>query len=336
MSLEGTRVAAMGLVLLSSLAAAASSQETPRAVRNDIPQAGIEFLVLRHQKLIQGSHQRFYELSRAGVWPLFEEIGARIVGQWQVVHPDGNDPGGGNPSEGYDEGYRLARYRSHNHWLATRQTEQMAGNGPDLQASRAALAARRELLLGSNGAIFLQGSTTPGGPYFLAGLDETYEVEKDPRRLAYDAPRPVRHERSKPGEEILTLRYFRIAKGTFEEFHRLSRDGVWPYFEKMGARIVGQWLVVHPATSDSPDYDEAYMLVRYASHEHWQATRPNIMDRLGGNGPDYELCQEALRRRRSLTLETSVRFLQGFMYPSPPIYLPALDESYRLLEPEQR
>ena len=348
MSLEGTRVATMGLVLLLSLAPAASPQEAPQAVRNDVPQAGIEFLVLRHQKLIKDSHQRFYELSRAGVWPLFEEIGARVVGQWQVVHPHGDDPalgddpapgddpGDGGQSEDYDEGYRLARYRSHNHWLATRRAEQMAGNGPDLQASRAALAARRELLLGSDGAIFLQGSMAPGGPYFLAGLDEIYEVEEDPRRLADDAPRPVRHERSKPGEEILTLRYFKIAKGTFEEFNRLSRDGVWPYFEKMGARIVGQWLVVHPAASDSPDYDEAYMLVRYASHEHWQATRPNIMDRLGGNGPDYELCQEALRRRRSLTLETSVRFLQGFMYSSPPIYLPALEESYRLLEPEQR
>ena len=111
----------------------------------------------------------------------------------------------------------------------------------------------------------------------------------------------------------------------------------------MGARIVGQWKVLYPAvpggagaqsqTSESPDHDEAYMLVRYASFEHWQATRPPVMDHLGGNGPDYELCRDSLARRRALTIETSVRFLEGEMYQSPPMYLPALDEAYRRVEP---
>ena len=49
----------------------------------------------------------------------------------------------------------------------------------------------------------------------------------------------------------------------------------------------------------------------------------------GGNGPDYEACVEALERRRDLTLDTSVRFLRGHFYGSPPVYLPPLDETYR-------
>ncbi|MYF94576.1 MAG: hypothetical protein F4210_03515, partial [Holophagales bacterium] len=93
-------------VALLVCAVALPAQEPPRPVRNDIARAGEEFLVLRHQKLQKGTHERFFELSRDGVWPIFEKIGSRVVGQWQVVHPDG----GG--SADFDEGYRLARYRS--------------------------------------------------------------------------------------------------------------------------------------------------------------------------------------------------------------------------------
>ena len=324
---------------LAALPFTTAAQEAPQPVRNDVAQAGREFLVLRHQKLVKGSHQRFYELSRKGVWPLFEKIGTRVVGQWQVTYPEGGGP------EDYDEGYRLARYRSYNHWQATRHAQDLAGNGPDLLASRKALEARNQLRLDSNGPIFLLGSTASGGPYYFPGLQESYEPIQDAVGLANGAPLPVRHGQAKPGQEVVTMRYFKIKKGTFEEFNRLSRDGVWPFFEKMGARVIGQWLVLHPPVGEagsrarsaqpspgSPEYDEAYMLVRYASYDHWQATRPAVMAQLGGNGPDYELCQESLDRRRQLTLETSVLFLQGFLYHSPPVYLPALDENYRLIE----
>ena len=40
-------------------------------------------------------------------------------------------------------------------------------------------------------------------------------------------------------------------------------------------------------------------MTRYASVEHWRATRG--MAALGGNGPDYENAVAALRLRRELT-----------------------------------
>ncbi len=158
---------------------------------------------------------------------------------------------------------------------------------------------------------------------------------------AQETPRPVRNDIARAGEEFLVLRHQKLEKGAHERFFELSREGVWPYFEKNGTRIVGQWRRVYPTpdaldrggtavgATESADLDEVYMMARYASYEHWQATRPAVMARLGGNGPDYQACVEALERRRDLTLETSVRFLRGHFYGSPPVYLPPLDETYR-------
>jgi hypothetical protein len=334
---RGRFVAAVAFLLQTLSPTLIAAQEPPTPVRHDVARAGNEFLVLRHQKLVEGSHEDFEEISRRGVWPFFEGIGTRVVGQWKIVHPEGDGP------TGYEEGFRLARYRSYNHWAHTRRGIELAGNGGDFDANRLALQQRGELRLDSDGPIFLEGSMAPGGPYYHPGLDETYELVGSETELDPDSPKPVRRGAAVNSEqELLTLRRFRIVKGTFEEFNRLSREGVWPYFEKMGARIVGQWKVVHPElpvgagqigqTTESTDYDEAYMLVRYASHPHWKATRPSVMDALGGNGPDYDLCRESLRRRAELTLETSVRFLAGELYNSPPVYLPALEERYLLVD----
>ena len=143
----------------------------------------------------------------------------------------------------------------------------------------------------------------------------------------------MRNDVAQPGREVVTLRIWKIDKGAFEEFNRASREGVWPYFEKIGARIIGQWKVIYPPRStmtESPDYDEVLMMTRYASYEHWQATRRPAG--LGGNGLDYEKMREALAIRRALTQETSVKFLQGWMYSSPPIFMPGLGERYRRIE----
>lgn len=305
------------------------SAEAPLPVRNDVARGGEELLILRHQKLVKGSHHAFYRASRDGVWPWFEKIGTRIVGQWQVIHPDGE---GGN--EEHDEGYRLARYRSYEHWVETRQGQNLGGNGPDLQKSRASLRERSQFLLGSDAAYFLEGHMAPGGPYYLPGLGESYEpADRDSKSDAADAPRPVRNSSALAGVEIVAMRFWKIKKGTFDEFFEASVQGVWPYFEKIGARVIGQWKVVHPPASESeesPDYDEVIMMTRYASYDHWKATRRGV--ELGGNGPDYEAMREAIALRRSLSLETSVIFLQGNMYHSPPVYLPGLGESYRRAE----
>lgn len=156
---------------------------------------------------------------------------------------------------------------------------------------------------------------------FVGGLKESTTIA--------NAPKPVRNDVAQPGEEILTLRYFKIKKGTFPEFLKASQEGVWPFFEKLGARVVGMWQVIHSEVeggTENPDYDEVYLMTRYASVEHWAASREP--QKHGGNGPDWEACRKALETRRALTLETRVTFLQGSTWQSPPVFMPGLDEKY--------
>jgi hypothetical protein len=56
-------------------------------------------------------------------------------------------------------------------------------------------------------------------------------------------PQPVRNDVAQGGEEVITIRYFRIKKGTFEQFLKASQEDVWPYFDKIGARVIGMWKV---------------------------------------------------------------------------------------------
>lgn len=138
----------------------------------------------------------------------------------------------------------------------------------------------------------------------------------------------VRNDVHQGGREIVTLRYWRIQKGSADRFIEASLDGVWPYFEKIGARVIGMWRVIGrngpPGQGDSeePDYDEIYLATRYASVEHWRATRRAV--EMGGDGPDWEKCQTALALRRSLTLETHVQFLEGTMAPNGPYFMPGM------------
>ena len=148
---------------------------------------------------------------------------------------------------------------------------------------------------------------------------------------------PVRNNVHQPGHEITTLRYFRIKKGGFPEFRRVSEEGVWPYFEKMGVRVVGLWQVVPgPREDEGParEYDEVYLMSRYAGMKHWLATRHTA--RHAGNGPDWQKQQEAARVRRSMILETRVLFLEGGLAPNGPYFMPGLEEYYQeIVEQEE-
>ncbi len=162
---------------------------------------------------------------------------------------------------------------------------------------------------------------------FVGGLEE---------RPAEDAaqPKPVRNDVAQPGEEIVTLRYFKIEKGVFPKFLEASQQGVWPYFEKLGARVIGMWKVIHPPETENragAAYDEVVLMTQYASLDHWRATRETTEH--GGNGPDWRKCKAALDYRRSVTIETNVRFLQGSTWDNPPWFMPGLDEEYKRLAP---
>jgi hypothetical protein len=146
---------------------------------------------------------------------------------------------------------------------------------------------------------------------------------------------PVRNLTAKKGEEVVTIRYFKIRKGSFPQFLAASQNGVWPYFEKIGARIVGMWEVIPDPQSGgaSRDYDEAYLVTRYASLEHWSATRNAAA--LGGDGPDYAAMQTALALRQSLTIETKVTYMKGATGPLGPIFLPPTGEKFTSVMPGQ-
>ena len=315
-------------VLASAVPAGlAQPDPVPLAVRNDVPQPGEELLVLRHQKLRSGGHEAYFRLSQEGVWPWFEKIGSRIVGQWKVIYPDGAPS-----SEGHEDGYRLARYASYEHWKATRQGQRLGGNGPDYQRSRAALRERTHYAEGSDGAHFLQGVTAATRVYYMPGAAESYEpVDAE----SESDTRPVRNDRNWPAPEIVALVRWKIAKGKAETFIAAGQDKVWPYLEKVGARVIGRWRAVYPPESgfpENPAYDEVFEMVRYAGYEHWKAARPQEIAAMGGDGPDYGAYREALELQEALSSDRSVSFLQGYMYHSPPKFLPGLGERYRKSE----
>ncbi len=322
----------IGLTLLAVavLGSAVSAQEAApaRPVRNDTAQAGTELLVLRHQKLIKGGHESYFRLSSDGVWPWFEKIGSRIVGQWKVIHPDGPDE---DPE--FDDGYRLARYASYTHWKATRQGHVLlGGDGPDYRRNRESLRARSHFAAGSDGALFLEGVTAATRPYYMPALEELYEPAES---AAASNARPVRNDVNWPAPEIVALDRWRVTKGAADTFIQSGVDQVWPYLEKVGARVVGQWKAVYPAESgfpESPDYDEVFLLVRFAGYEHWKAARPERIAGMGGDGRDYEAYRSGLAALEAATQSHSVTFLQGHMYQSPPKFLPGLRERYRTVE----
>ena len=140
----------------------------------------------------------------------------------------------------------------------------------------------------------------------------------------FSEPKRVRNAQPIPGVEVTILRSFKIKKGSYAEFHRRSVEEIWPYFEKIGARIIGMWQV-DPAAIDATietDYDEAILLTRYASLDHWRASRSGID--LGGNGPDARALAAAHSYRQSVTLETSFSVLRGHPADNGPYFMPAV------------
>lgn len=336
-----TLAASAGLILGLVSPTAAAQESAPKPVRNDVAKPGEELFVLRNHRLRKGGHEPFYESSRDGVWPYFERTGPRIVGQWQVIPAQAAAPAD------VEDVYRLVRYASFEHWQATRTLGGIGGNGPASDKDQKGRRERGALEVGSKGAYFLQGQLAPGGPYFMPALLEKYElVQPGQRPDAGESAIPVRMDIAQAGKEIVVVRYQRIEKGAFARFIDLTRASIWPWEEKLGARPIGQWRVIFPEapdvtersrgtsfmTAQSPAYDEVITLTRYASTAHRDAMAPDVAVYMGGNGPDWQAWRGALEAQRKLTLLTSDETAQGFLYQSPPIYLPGVAERYRRLE----
>src|SRR6185369_7407898 len=291
-----------GLMSGASLNAQVSQSPTP--VRHDVVKPGREILVLRNHRLQAGGHEQFYQASRDDVWAYFERMGARVVGQWKVIRTDNV------PAAGQDDVYRLVRYASIEHWESTRTQRTTVGDGPAFEKDQKGRKERASIEVGSRGAFFLQGETTPGGPYFLPPLGEKYQLvqagQRPPQTERYI---PVRVDVAQLGVEIVAVCYQRIKKGTFDQFVELTKAQIWPWEEKLGARPIGQWKVIFPTTagttersrgaslmsSESPDFDEVITMTRYASKAHYEAMTSETAVYLGGNGPDWQDRSAALQ-----------------------------------------
>lgn len=104
---------------------------------------------------------------------------------------------------------------------------------------------------------------------------------------------------------VVVQRSFIIERGSLREFERLSREGIWPYMEARGCKIVGFFTNLHGGASN-----EVILNTAYASMAHWEATRDDAPLPVDANEevralhPQY---QEALRARRDLTQVSSTR-----------------------------
>ena len=89
------------LFLMLSNPNATNAQAVP--VRNDVPRVGQqEVIIMRHAYLQEGQYDYWKQESVSGVWPWFGRLGARIVGDFEVIYPQGDDE-----SPGEDEALRL-------------------------------------------------------------------------------------------------------------------------------------------------------------------------------------------------------------------------------------
>lgn len=102
---------------------------------------------------------------------------------------------------------------------------------------------------------------------------------------------------------VYAHRWFWLQAQDWDEFQRLSEDGVWPYFESDGCRIIGLW-----RSTDPEPLCKTLLITRYPSVAHWERTRLQSSEPPpGANEAFYHRAQEAGRRRAELTQRSIVR-----------------------------
>lgn len=105
---------------------------------------------------------------------------------------------------------------------------------------------------------------------------------------------------------VVVERTFTIERGKLREFERLSREGIWPYMEARGCKILGLYTIMHGGATD-----DVVLYTAYDSMSHWENTRLN----LDPPGDDQKLKDQqkaafsASQDRQALTVRSRTRVL---------------------------
>ncbi len=99
---------------------------------------------------------------------------------------------------------------------------------------------------------------------------------------------------------------FWIEKGCWQEFRRLSREGVWPPMVQLGARILGFYRAEEPEPNPevTGPSDMVWLIIAYADKEHRAATRTDSPT-FAGSRELHDRLEAARRERMKLILATS-------------------------------
>jgi hypothetical protein len=112
--------------------------------------------------------------------------------------------------------------------------------------------------------------------------------------------------------DVYAHRWFWLQPQDWPEFVSLSEEGVWPYFESDGCRIVGLWRSTEPGP-----FARALLITRYPSVAHWERTRLQSTDAPpGADTRLYAAARDAGGRRAALTERSIVR-LTRLIVPNP-------------------
>lgn len=105
---------------------------------------------------------------------------------------------------------------------------------------------------------------------------------------------------------VVVERTFTIERGKLREFERLSREGIWPYMEARGCKILGLYTIMHGGPTD-----DVVLYTAYDSMAHWENTRLNLEP----PGEDQKLKDlqkaafSASQDRQALTVRSRTRVL---------------------------
>ena len=106
---------------------------------------------------------------------------------------------------------------------------------------------------------------------------------------------------AEPG--VYAHRWFWIQPQDQDEFVRVSDEGVWPFFEADGCRIIGLWRSMEPGP-----LAKLLLITRYRDVTHWERTRPQAPEPPpGADDRLYALSRDAVRRRAEMTQRSIVR-----------------------------